>query len=124
MRTLATLTAVLALLPATAAAQAPAPAPAEPGPPLLTVTGSGIVRAEPDTATIDIVVRRVGLTPEKPRTSANRRTRQIIAAVRRLGVARADIQTTGVTLDRQQLRPRRRGVAAGACGSATSPATS
>lgn len=106
MRTLIALTAALALLPAaTAAAQAP-PAP---DPPTLSVTGAGVVQASPDTATIFIDVRRVGVDRERPRTSANRRTRQIIAAVRRLGVARADIQTRGITLDEQRLRPRRKG---------------
>lgn len=106
MRTLIALTAALALLPAaTAAAQAP-PAPE---PPTLSVTGAGVVQAKPDTATIFIDVRRIGIDRERPRTSANRRTRQIIAAVRRLGVAREDIQTSGITLDEQRLRPRRKG---------------
>lgn len=103
------LTLVLVLvLPAAAAAQAP-PAPAEPSGPTLGVTGVGFVRAEPDTATLDIDVRRVGLDQEGPRTSVNRRTRQILAALARIGVPRADVQTSGIRLDQQRLRPRRKG---------------
>ncbi|HEX8102009.1 MAG TPA: SIMPL domain-containing protein [Solirubrobacteraceae bacterium] len=104
MRTLIALTAALALVPATTAG---AQAPAEPT--TLSVTGTGTVQAKPDTATISIDVRRVGVERERPRTSVNRRTRQIIGAVRRLGVRREDIQTSGITLDEQRLRPRHKG---------------
>lgn len=106
MRLLIAVAAALALVPASAAAQTPTNAPE---PTLLAVTGDGVVRAKPDTATISIFVRRVGLEREKPRTSVNRRTRQIIRAVTRLGVRRAEIQTSGISLDQRRLRPRRRG---------------
>lgn len=101
MRRLLALTIGFALLPAaTAAAEEPT---------TLSVTGRGVVRVKPDTATVGIDVRRVGVDREHPRASANRRTRQIIASVTRLGVARRDIQSTGITLDELRLRPRHKG---------------
>ncbi len=98
--------ALAALLPATASAQAPPP---EREPTTLSVTGTGTVRVKPDTATIDIEVRRVGVAQEGPRASVNRRTTQIVAAVTRLGVARADIQTSGISLTQLRLRPAKKG---------------
>lgn len=99
---LAVLLAALVLVaPATAAAQAE--------PPTLSVTGLGTVEARPDTATIGLVVRKVSPTREGARTVVNRRTSQVIASLTRLGIAREEIRTSGITLEQQRSRPRAKG---------------
>ena len=97
------LAAIAALfLAAPAAAQAQEPT-------TLSVTGSGTVQVKPDLATVGISVRRVALTGEAARASVNRRTRQILSGLARRGIPRVEVQTSGISLSRQRLRPLRKG---------------
>ena len=97
------------LVPAAAAAQEAQQQEQDQGPPTLSVMGFGEVEVKPDTASIGIGVRRTGVAREAVRGSVNRRTARIISRARRLGVDRADIQTSGITLDKVSLRPLKKG---------------
>lgn len=92
---------------ALAAPSAAAAAAAEPT--TLSVTGRGSVDVAPDQATIALTVRKVSPTQEAARRTVNRRTSQVIAGVVRAGVGRDEIQSSGIALDQQRLRPTRKG---------------
>jgi uncharacterized protein len=88
---------------------APAQAQAAPDPTTLSVTGRATVQVTPDLATVGVEVRRAGLTGEAARSSVDRRTNQILSGLARLGITRTEVQTSGITLQEQRLKPRRKG---------------
>lgn len=97
--------AVAAATLALVAAAAPAARAADPDPtPTLSIRGTGVTLVAPDVADVDLEVRSGSAQRETARSRANRRTRLVLAALARQGMARAAITTTGVTLSRTQVR--------------------
>ena len=87
--------AVLLLAPA-AGAQAPARS--------ISVTGEGSIRAANDTARVGFRVEARGATRPVALRRSSARLREVLAAIRRLGVEDPDLRTRGVTV----VRPRER----------------
>jgi uncharacterized protein YggE len=79
--------------PATAA-----PTASDPATHTITVSGSGKVTVVPDVARVTLGVTITESTVKAARSSAARSMTDIIAAVKALGVADADIQTSGLSL--------------------------
>ena len=69
-----------------------------PSSPTLTVQGSGVATGSPDSLTMDFSVQVVGPTAQRALADANGTTAALIAAVTQGGIARRDLQTTGLTL--------------------------
>ena len=90
------LLAVVALL----ALALPAAASADPVPPTLSVLGQGTAFVTPDTADISAAVSRTARTREAARADVARRSGALLAALERLGVPRADIQTQSLEITR------------------------
>lgn len=103
MRRLLPLLALLALLATLS------PASAQAADRTLSVLGRGSVQRRPDTAQVTASLRRTAPTARAARDSVNKRTARVIAVALGLGVARADIQTSSITLSRSTIRPLRRG---------------
>jgi uncharacterized protein YggE len=101
----------IAPLPLTLLALAlPASAPAaDPVPATLTVTGEGTARLAPDLAVVVVDFERRRKDAVGARNSVNTRTRRVISSATALGVARKEIQTATITLDRAVLRPLHKG---------------
>ncbi|HEY8582612.1 MAG TPA: SIMPL domain-containing protein, partial [Capillimicrobium sp.] len=101
MRTLTVSLAALALLllPAAASAQTAA----DPTP-TLRVVGHGTAFVTPDTAEISAGARRVDRDRDAARSYVARRARRMLAALDAIGVARADVQTDGVSLGKRTYR--------------------
>jgi uncharacterized protein YggE len=78
----------------------PGAAVADPVVPTLAVLGQGTAFATPDTADISAAVRRTARTREAARADVARRSNALLAALERLGVARADIQTQSLEINR------------------------
>lgn len=78
----------LALLPATAVAQQQT----------TTVIGLGTVRAQADTATIELRVHRRGYDQTQVRRFVNARTAKLFAGLKRAGIDQTGIQSRGVQL--------------------------
>lgn len=96
-------TALAAVL-TTAALLVPASALADDTTPTLTIDGSGVAFVVPDVATLHVQVRSGSASRVTARSRANLRTRKVLAAIVALGVPRAQITTSGVTLSRTQVR--------------------
>src|ERR1700748_1509870 len=64
----------------------------------ITVTGSGTVDVTPDQASFDFGVTTNGATAAHALNSNSSRARAIIDALKRAGIASADIQTSQVSL--------------------------
>ncbi|MBX5443137.1 MAG: SIMPL domain-containing protein [Solirubrobacteraceae bacterium] len=106
MRRRLAIAAVLAALPAGAApavAQDAPPASAA-GAPTLTVLGQGTAFATPDTAGVSAAVTRTAARAATAREDVARRTAGLLRALDALGVPRADITTSSVTLSRSRHR--------------------
>ena len=88
----------LAALSAHAGPAAAAPTSSDPATHTITVSGSGKVSVVPDVARITLGVTTTQSTVKAARASAARSMTDIIAAIKALGVADADIQTTGLSL--------------------------
>ncbi len=94
----------------------PSAPPAPQGPPIvagvgqstLSVTGNGVVEVAPDVASVSIGVRSAAATATGARSKANARTNAVLAAITQLGVDRAEIQTAGISLSRNQVPASRR----------------
>ncbi len=91
----------------TAAACAASPAAAQTGipadtPRTITVTGSGIAFGAPDIATIQIGVQTRGVDPAQTVSDNSTRTAALIAAIKALGIAEKDLQTTNFSVNVQQ----------------------
>lgn len=97
--------AVLGLLLAPAAASAQAPADTTP---ILRVVGHGSAEVTPDSAQIFARVSARARSAETARAVVARGTRRLLAALDELGVPRADVQTSGVSVDRRRLRKPKR----------------
>jgi uncharacterized protein YggE len=76
--------------------------------PTLSVVGQGSAFVTPDTADVSAAVTHTARTAAAAREDVARRTRDLLAALDRLGVARADVQTTGVTISRELVKKRPR----------------
>jgi uncharacterized protein len=97
-KTLPVLAAVAALaLPAAAAQAADS---------TLAVVGNGSAFVTPDTADISASVEKTTTSAEASREDVAQRTNGLLAALDRLGVARADITTTSVSVNRQTYKKR------------------
>jgi len=88
----------VAALSAHAGPAAAAPTAGDPATHTITVSGSGKVTVVPDVARVTLGVTISQPTVKAARASAARSMTDIIAAVKALGVADADIQTTGLSL--------------------------
>jgi uncharacterized protein len=95
----AALLAVLLLVPA-AGAQAPVRT--------ISVTGEGSTRAANDTARVGFGVEARGATRPVALRRSSARLREVLAAIRRLGVADADLRTRAVTVARRRDRRGRK----------------
>ncbi len=98
-------TRLLAVLSALALV-APAAASADDTTPTLKLQGTGVAFVTPDVATLDIGVRSGSHLRASARSKANARTRNVVAAPVAGGVARTDIQTSGVRLERVRVGRR------------------
>src|ERR1700759_4405011 len=78
-------------------------------PATLTVVGEGTARRAPDLAVVVVDFERRLKDPVAARNSVSKRSQRLIDAATALGVARKDIQTATITLDRSVLRPLHRG---------------
>jgi uncharacterized protein YggE len=102
------LAAVAAVLTMATPGMAAAQAPAQDSTPTLSVVGLGSAFVTPDTADIGAAVTRTAPTRAVAREDVARRTRDLLAALDRLGIARSDVQTTGVSISREtRKRPPR-----------------
>ncbi len=95
------LSALLGAAPAVAQASDPA------GHSTLHVTGHGKVFVRPDRAAVTISVRQTASGASAARNHANKRTAAIIRGIVSLGIPRADVQTSGVGLQRTTVRAGR-----------------
>lgn len=99
----------LALAASSALGLAAAPtARADDTTPTLSVVGQGTAFATPDTADVSASVTKTARTAGAAREDVARRTTALLAALDRLGVPRADVQTTSVSIMRtvRKRRPR------------------
>jgi uncharacterized protein len=64
----------------------------------ITVTGTGTVTGTPDQLTLDMGVQVNGVSVDSALQQASQAVRQVTAALRHQGVAAADIQTSGLSL--------------------------
>lgn len=76
--------------------------------PMITVSGEGEVRAEPDMAVATVGVTHVAPTAQEAMDEVSRRLTAVIAAARALGIQDRDVQTSGLSLQ-PIFRPRPRG---------------
>lgn len=102
-RTVAAVATTLTLVPAAVAAPLAHAAEADTTP-TLSIRGTGVTLVTPDVADVDLEVRSGSAQRETARSRANRRTRLVVAALAKQGIARSAITTTGVTLSRTQVR--------------------
>jgi uncharacterized protein len=93
---------VLAVLVPASAASAQAPVRT------ISVTGEGSTRAANDTARVGFGVEARGATRPVALRRSSARLRAVLAAIRGLGVADADLRTRGVSVDRRRDRRGRR----------------
>ncbi|HEX9617810.1 MAG TPA: SIMPL domain-containing protein [Anaerolineales bacterium] len=100
------LIAILLLAPVLAAcgstALAQTPAPASPAPRTISVTGKGEVPLTPDIARISIGVRTEGVDVAEAMASNNAQAQEVVDALKELGVAERDIQTSNFSIYPQQ----------------------
>jgi uncharacterized protein len=108
MRRLAALTALALALVLPGAALA-----ADDTTPTLSVLGQGVAFVTPDTADIGASVTKTAPTAAAAREDVARRMTALLATIDRLGIARANVQTTSVSISRQTFKkpPRVRYVA-------------
>jgi uncharacterized protein len=64
----------------------------------ITVTGSGTARAVPNVASFSFGVQTDGPTAQAAQAANAQRTARVIAALRRIGIAKRDLQTTDVSV--------------------------
>ena len=64
----------------------------------LTVSGTGTARAKPDTAQFSFGVETNGSTARAASAANAEQMRRVVAALRRLGIAKADLQTQDVSV--------------------------
>ena len=64
----------------------------------ITVTGTGTVKTVPDQAQFSLAVQSDGATASEALAANSQRTRGVLVAVRKAGVARGDIQTQEVSV--------------------------
>jgi uncharacterized protein YggE len=72
--------------------------PAAGGPPSITVTAEGRASGRPDQAMVSVGVETVRPTATEALTEANRQTEAILAKLDEFGIAREDVQTSGINL--------------------------
>lgn len=70
----------------------------EGGPPTITVTGTGVVRAVPDVAEVSLGVSATARTARAARATSEALMNRVLATLRGRGLAAADIQTSQVSL--------------------------
>ena len=80
------------------AAGAPSPSADAPAPNTISVSASGKISQVPDIARVNLGVTVTKPTVKEARSTAANKMNDIIAAVKSLGVAEADIQTAGLNL--------------------------
>lgn len=90
-------------------AQEEALAAVSPGNAVLSVTGTGEVTTAPDIANFDVSVVSTGSTASQALQNNSRQMQNVFAALRRLGIAQKDIQTSSVSLQPQFQRFSRNG---------------
>jgi uncharacterized protein YggE len=88
----------------------------------VTVQADGEARAEPDIAFLNAGVEATAPTPREALAQVNTQVQQVTATLRRLGVADADIQTSGINLY-AITAPDRPAVVAAGPGGPTGPGT-
>jgi uncharacterized protein len=92
----------------------------------ITVVGRGDVKAKPDIATVNLGVEVTAPTVSEAMTEANARMKTILAAMKALGIADKDIQTSNFSINferREPIAPAVSEAAPGAkSGSAQAPA--
>lgn len=103
------LSRALALATACCLLAAPAAAAAATSTSTLGVSGNGAAFVTPDVATLFVSVNRSAPSAAAARSAANRTTAAVLAGVKRLGIADADVQTTEVRLARRSVLVGRRG---------------
>ncbi len=94
---------ILALAVVATALIAPAAASAET---TLSVVGQGTAFATPDTADLSAAVTKTSTSAAAAREDVARRTGQLLSALDALGVPRADITTSSVSIHRQTFKKR------------------
>src|SRR6476469_441118 len=95
---LGALIVAVAAMSAHAGPAAAAPTASDPATHTISVNGTGKVTVVPDVARVNLGVTMNQPTVKAARASAAQSMRDIIAAIKALGVADADIQTTGLSL--------------------------
>ncbi len=88
---------IVAFLGIAPAAFGQRPEPADPVP-VIVVTGEAQIRVAPDEATVRLGITRQSATAQAAQDQANTVANEILAAVTKLGIAAADIQTSRLTL--------------------------
>lgn len=105
MRTLpkiAILTSLLLTLSAMSHAQDRTPAQ----PPLVTVNGNGVVRIDPDMATVRLGVEIQARTAQEAQNQTNAVSQRLMDAITKLGIDRKDVQTSAFQLFPLMSEPR------------------
>ncbi len=107
------------LLSGCAAATEAAQVPASSGPTrTITVVGQGEVKARPDIATINVGVEVLAPTVEAATADAEKQMKAVLAAVKALGIADKDIQTSNYSINFERQQPGAEGAAAAAASPA------
>lgn len=71
----------------------------------ITVVGRGEVKAKPDIATVNLGVEVTAPTVSEAMTEANARMKTILAAMKALGIAEKDIQTSNFSINFERREP-------------------
>src|SRR3954451_25273805 len=82
---------------------------ADPVPSTLTVVGEGTARLAPDLAVVVVDFERRRKDAVAARNSVSKRSQRLIDSATALGIARKEIQTAAITLERAVLRPLKKG---------------
>jgi uncharacterized protein len=82
-----------------------APAPGEAVSRTITVVGQGEVKAKPDIATVNLGVEVTAPTVSEAMTEANAHMKTILAAMKALGIADKDVQTSNFSINFERQNP-------------------
>jgi uncharacterized protein YggE len=86
---------------------APTAAQAADEPATLAIDGTGVALVAPDVATLSVDVRSAASTRQAARRKCNARTKRVLAALAAQGVPRADLTTSGISLERHQVSKKK-----------------
>ena len=78
------------------AQEAPTAPPSQPG---ITVVGDGVIQARPNATSVNLGVQVTAASPAEALAQARQRTERVLQRLRELGIAEADLQTSGLSVN-------------------------